>query len=312
MGPGEKVKMSQKSVINFNFVIDCESTQPAIRDAALGIRSVLKIADILEARGAVGTYQVLPSDIEASPRTYLELVNRGHDVGLHTHPACEGECDFLGVYGPEDQDRIIGAAVKRFTDAMGRFPDTYGAGYGSVNDFTYGIIYKNGFRNGITALPGRVARSYASFHAGKLEDVHYAHPYNRLLAGGLDFVEIPLTVDQQPLRDLKGQPLDLRVEHVDLPGQARTIGKAIARQLANQAPVKVIRGLTHSTVDYSDPTENRLPAFLAMIQESKDQAGQAGLQWEGAGARRIAELYRKAVPDFKTGDVFDMGKAGQM
>jgi peptidoglycan/xylan/chitin deacetylase (PgdA/CDA1 family) len=299
--------MTDENVLYFNFVIDCEATQPGIVNAALGARSVLAVADILEARGCVGTYQVLPSDIEANPGVYRELVNRGHDVGLHIHPSCEGDCDFLGVYGPEDQERIIGGAVKRFTGAMGRFPDTYGAGFGSVNDFTYGVLYRQGFRNGVTAIPGRIMRRYASFHAGKPQDVHYAHPYNRLLMGGLDFVEIPITVDPEPLRDLKGQPLDLRVEHVDLPGHARTIQKAVDRQVGNKAPVKVVRGLTHNTVDYADATDERGGVLLAMIQETKAQAARAGLRWEGAGARRISDLYRAAVPDFRTGDVFDMG-----
>lgn len=304
--------MTDTNVVYFNFVIDCESTQPGIRDSALGERSVLALADMLETRGVVGTYQVLASDIEASPKAYRELLDRGHEVGLHIHPSCEGDCDFLGVYGPEDQERIIGGAVKRFTAVMGRFPDTYGAGYGSVNDFTYGILYRQGFRNGVTAIPGRIMRKYASFHGGKPQDVHYAHPYNRLLAGGLDFVEIPLTVDPEPLRDMKGQPLDLRVEHVDLPGQARTIRKAVERQMSNKAPVKVLRGLTHNTVDYSDPTDERREVLWAMIDETKAEAARTGLTWEGGGALKIAKLYREAVPDFRSGDVFAMGTNGGM
>jgi peptidoglycan/xylan/chitin deacetylase (PgdA/CDA1 family) len=120
----------------FNFFTDCEATQPAINDAALGERATRGIADVLESHGLRGTFHVLPTDTEASSSMYRELHARGHEIGLHVHPAVDGFAEFLGVYGPDDQMKILRMNHDRFAQATGFAPETICIGYVSTNDHT--------------------------------------------------------------------------------------------------------------------------------------------------------------------------------
>lgn len=286
--------MAEKLFVNF--FIDCEATQPAVNDISLGERSSRGFADVLEAHGLRGTYHVIPSDLEASPAVYRELATRGHEIGLHVHPAADGYEEFLGVYGSHQQHEILSRAVERFADVMGSSPRTFCPGYGSSNDHTYGVLYDLGFRHGMTGIPTRVLPECASVHAGAPLDIHYANRHNRVLVGDLDFVEIPLTIDPDSRLWGGKHPLDLRVELVDAKNHWYTIKKAVDRQVAGRVPVKVVRGLTHNTFDYSDPRDFRRQTLNQMIHHIRSIAAAAGLDWVAGTADQIAETYRASVP----------------
>jgi len=280
----------------FSMFIDCEATQPAVDDPALGERAARGFAEVLEARGLRGSFHVLPTDAEAHTSLYRELAERGHELGLHVHPAAGGYEEFLGVYGPEEQSRIIGAAADRFAQVLGVAPDNVCIGYASTNDFTYGVLYDLGFRHGTNSMPTRVLPQCASIHAGAPLDVHFAHRYNRVLAGDLDFVEIPVTVDPDS-RMWGGQhPQDLRVELVDAKNHWYTIDKAVRRQLASDVPVKMIRGVTHNIFEYSTPGDFRRETLESIIGHTFAIAETLGMECVAATGADIARLYRQAVP----------------
>lgn len=280
----------------FNVFTDTEATQPAVNDAALGERASRGIAEVLERHKIRGTYHVIPSDLEASPALYRELGERGHEIGLHIHPAADGYEEFLGIYGPEDQREILGRAVERFQKVMGHAPKTFCPGYVSVNDHTYGVLYDLGFRNAITTMPTRVLPECAAIHAGVPLDAHYAHRFNRALIGDLDLVELPLTVDPDSRMWGGKQPLDLRIELVDAKNHWYTIKKTIDRQVAANVPVKMIRAATHNTFEYSDPANFRRETLERVIDHVFDLAGKAGLTCTPATATEMAAAYRAAVP----------------
>jgi peptidoglycan/xylan/chitin deacetylase (PgdA/CDA1 family) len=161
---GEGDQMDNKFYCAFQ--IDCESTQHAVDDAALGERASVAFADILETEGMIGTFFVIPGDLKTSAKLYMELKSRGHEVGLHVHPADMGYQEFLGVYGPEDQRKILSEASDQFSQSMGYKPDSICIGYISGNDHTFGAMSELGFKHGNLTLPTRVLPQCASVWAG--------------------------------------------------------------------------------------------------------------------------------------------------
>jgi len=294
----------------FSMFIDCEATQPAVNDAGLGERAARGFADILEAHGLRGTFHVIPTDAEAHPALYRELIGRGHEVGLHVHPAVDGYEEFLGVYGPDDQSKIVGGAADRFAQALGSATDNVCIGYASTNDFTYGVLYDLGFRHGTNSMPTRVLPQCASVHAGAPLDVHYAHRHNRVLAGDLDFVEIPVTVDPDS-RMWGGQhPQDLRVELVDAKNHWYTIDKAVKRQEAGSTPVKIIRGVTHNIFEYGTPGDFRRQTLEGIIRHTLAIADRDGLDCVGATGADIARAYRAKTPLDSVGSSLKLDRRG--
>ncbi|NUQ63657.1 MAG: polysaccharide deacetylase family protein [Pirellulales bacterium] len=294
----------------FSLSIDCEATQPAIADAALGERASRGFAEVLEGRGLRGTFHVLPGDIEAHGDLYRELHARGHELGLHVHPAADGHQEFLGVYGPDDQARILRQAADRFSQVVGFPPDNICVGYLSTNDFTYGVLHNLGFRHGTTSLPTRVLPECASVHAGAPLDVHYAHRFNRVLVGDLDYVEIPPTIDPDSRMWGGRHPLDLRIELVDAKNHWYTIDKAVRRQVQQAVPVKVIRAATHNTFEYADPRDFRRQTLGAVIEHAFRIAETHGLECVAATGAEIARAYRAAVPRESTAASLSLDRRG--
>ena len=279
------------------FNIDCEASQPAVDDLALGERATRGFADILEQYDLRGSFEVLPSDIEPHAAIYRDLRQRGHEIGLHVHPATDGYEEFLGVYGPDMQRQILGEATDRHAQVMGRPPESIVVGYASINDYTYGVLCELGYRHGTCSIPTRVLPECASIHGGSPLDTHYAHAYNRSLVGDLDFVEIPVTVDPESRMWGGKHPQDLRVELVDAKNHWYTINKAIERQIAQDVSIKCLRPLTHNIFDFSDPHDFRHQTLIGMIEHIQAIAAAHDLQIVTcATGVEIAAAYRAAVP----------------
>ncbi len=275
---------------------DCEATQHAIKDAALGERSSRGLAEIAAGEGLRATLLVIPSDLEASPALYRELDLAGHEIGLHVHPADQGYEEFLGVYGPEDQKMIVGEAADRFAQVMGRPPASICIGYGSANDHTYPVFVELGFRHGHISIPSRVLPECASVWAGAPLDMHYAHPHNRLLPGWLDFVEVPQTLDPDSRMWGGKHPQDLRVELVDAKNHWYTIAKSVDRQVRENTPVKYIHVVTHNTYEFGREGDFRRETLVKMIRHAKKIVADKGGTVKAATMADCAREYRARCP----------------
>ncbi len=280
----------------FNLQIDCESTQHALKDAALGERAIRGLGDILAATETKGTFFVIPGDIETHAVIYRELEKAGHEIGLHIHPAEEGANEFLGVQGADEQRRLISQAADRFAQAMGRRPVSFCPGYFSANDFTFGVLEELGFRHGAVSCPTRNLPQCASMWGASPLDPHYAHRYNRALSGDVDFVELPPTLDPDSRMWGGAHPMDLRVELVDAKNHWYTVDKAVRRQLAGKAPVKQIHALTHNVFEYGDRNNFRRETYLGIVQAARQIAGREGLTFQPSTLKEIAGAFRKASP----------------
>ena len=275
---------------------DCEASQHAIKDAALGERSTRGLAEIAASEGLRVTLLVIPTDLEASPGLYRELDRAGQEIGLHVHPADQGYEEFLGVYGPEEQKKIVGEAADRFAQVMGRKPGSVCIGYGSANDHTYPVFVELGFRHGHISIPGRILPECASVWAGAPLDMHYAHPHNRLLPGWLDFVEVPQTLDPDSRMWGGKHPQDLRVELVDAKNHWYTIAKSVDRQIRDNTPVKYIHIVTHNIFEFGREGDFRRETLIQMIRHVKRIVADKGGVLKGGTMAEVAREYRDRSP----------------
>jgi hypothetical protein len=125
--------------------------------------------------------------------------------------------------------------------------------------------------------------------------VHYAHPANRLLEGGLDLVEVPLTTDTESMLWSGGHPQDLRVELFDAKNQRYMIDKILIREKDGEQPVRAIVALSHNTFDYSDVNDFRRKTLKQMMLDFRSLAEKYEVKLRPATIGEIAASYRKAV-----------------
>lgn len=284
------------TTLYFTHQIDCEATQPAIADRALGERGSRGFADVLEAHGLKGTFYCIPSEARENAAVYRDLKQRGHEVGLHVHPVDLGYEEFLGIYGPDEQRDILEKSSDEFAQALGYRPESACIGYGSSNDHTHRVMADVGFRHGKSQIPGRILPECASVAAGACLDPHYAHPWNRVLTGGLDFVEIPASIDPDSRLWGGKHPQDLRVELVDAKNHYYTVSKAVQRQMREDTPLKLVAAITHNIFEYSDPKDFRRQTLEGIIAHGKRVAEQYGFTLQGVTHAELAAAYRAAVP----------------
>lgn len=295
----------------FDVQIDCEATQHAIKDPALGERSLRGLAEIFSKNNCKGSFMVIPGDLKAHARIYAELKRDGSEIGVHVHPADQGYEEFLGIYGMDEQKAIIGDAQKVFADAMGYMPLSFTPGYGSANDSTFPTLYELGFRQGLVSIPTRDLPQCACVWGSSPRWCSYAHRFNRCLEGDLDFVNVPGTIDPESRMWGGRHPQDLRVELVDAKNHYYTIEKAIRKQVEDKVPVKYIKALTHNVFDYSDIRDFRRETLVKMIQMTRDLADKYNLLLTPANTAEIAAAYRQNVPIPKRGVKLELDTRGR-
>lgn len=282
----------------FNIQVACEATQSSINNADLGLRAIRGMGEMLAETGNKGTFAVIPSDLRAHIAFYRELKSQGHEIGLHIHPAEEGYDEFLGVYSFEEQRQIIGSAVDQFADCMGIRPLNFTGGYGSANDHTYPVLESMGLKHGQVSIPTRDLPQCACVWGSSPLDAHYPHRYHRCLAGDVDFVDIPPTMDPSSRLWGGAHPQDLRVELVDAKNHWYTIQKSVKRQIdaGDSIPVKYIKTQTHNVFDFSDRSNFRRETLAGIIRATREICARQGAEIVPATTEEIAARYRQAVP----------------
>ena len=279
------------------WTMDCESTQPGIENVGLGRNAMNGFTELLEEEGWRGTFFLIRSELEPLRDTIGRISENGHELAVHTHPnACGYKSPFLGVYDPETQHDIIQGsleACKRLLDVQ---PTSFRPGYASCNDFTFRVLSDCGIRTTSASMPGRKMTVLASNWAGAPLFVHYMNPWNRFLTGGMDLVEIPITVDWETMIWGGQHPQDLRVEYTDAKNHAFSIQKVMKRQIEENLPVKVLVILTHNLFRYQDRQNFRRETMLGMIQTIREYSKALGVNPVGIPIGEVGEIYRRLVP----------------
>ncbi|MSR64942.1 MAG: hypothetical protein EXS18_04080 [Verrucomicrobiae bacterium] len=285
-----------KDTLCFSIQIDCESTQHAVRNPALGERAIRGLGEVFAETKTRGTFFVIPGDIEAHAAIYKELERHGHEIGLHVHAADQGYGEFLGDQSADTQRKIIRESVDRFAQAMGRKPTSFCPGYCSANDFTFGVLEELGFRHGTVSMPTRDLPQCACVWGSSSLDPRYPHRYNRVLNGDVNFVDLPPTVDPGSRMWGGGHPQDLRVELVDAKNHWYTMDKSVRRQISQNTPLRQLHAVTHNVFEYSDPKNFRRETYVGIVNGARQIAEREKLGFQAMTLSEVAAAFRTAVP----------------
>lgn len=276
--------------------IDCESSRREINDVALGRRAIEGFCEILECVGWRGTLFLLPGEIEPMADILAQKTEQGHELALHLHPdEPEYPSAYMGTYSSDDQEEMLEEALEVFQRVLGIRPTSMRPGFGSANDATFPVLAKLGFRQSSASFPGRKMSNVAANWAGTPLFAHYAHPHNRFLEGGLDLVEIPISVDWETMIWGGIHPQDLRVEYTDAKNHSFVIRKVMKRQLSENLPLKALLPFTHNIFDYADKPNFRRQTMEGMIEEIIRYGRDLELLLRGSTLTEAAAVYREAV-----------------
>lgn len=285
------------SLLYVCWTIDCESSHPAVNDLELGRRAIAGFADVIEIEGWRATFFSTPQEATALSDSLGRVAERGHEIGLHPHPLASGyRSDYLGTYSEGAQTEIALRGSEVLSQTIGRPPSSCRPGFGSANDGTFRALAAAGFKQTSASFPGRRMPKLASIWAGAPLFAHYTHPYNRCLEGGLDLVELPISVDWESMVWDGAHPLDLRVEFTDAKNHAFLIEKLVRRQTELQLPLQALIVLTHNIFRYDLSGDFRRATVHQMAADIRRIADQCGLQICGARIADAAAAYRASVP----------------
>jgi hypothetical protein len=126
-----------------------------------------------------------------------EYADAGAEIGLLLDPA-DLHANLrhqLGHYGRDDQREIVRASIHHFTQLFRSRPRSVRTVEFSASDDTFGVLRDSGFLQGSVSSPGRRVSKYQAMWEGAIPDPHLAARDDKLGAGDLEFLEIPVTTD---------------------------------------------------------------------------------------------------------------------
>ena len=244
------------------------------------------------------TFMIHPEVTLAHPGLMLELEQEGASLGLHIHPWKFSDGHYKAHFGglrTAQQYAIVSEATAMWQAGLGKRPRFFRPGTFSCNDNTLPVLEELGFVGGSVSLPGRVYPDMNAVWAGAEPDPHRGHAVFRHLAGDLEFVNIPLSVDMSRTEDRDGRKFhwDLRPDWQS--ADYRLIASNIVTQvLARRPKVPVIHMVTHNDHDYTDPEDRVRRNFATVLREITDACQRAGATPVGATFASVATLVREA------------------
>jgi hypothetical protein len=273
--------MTNKPALYILFTMDCEPAMgrglkegPA--NWELAARSSEGFCARLSWAGYAATLFVSPPCAEETAPLLEDLATADVELGLYLHPRHLGDNRFkkpLGKYAAEEQQALVEAGIERFRDALGVRPQSFRSALFSASDATYGVLFGLGFRQGSISSPGRDVPRDAARWTGAEPGVHYVDADDRLKAGNLPFLEVPVTTD--PTRvGRAGWADDLWLESGEFEKWHRPI---VQRQLERMAAENVeFRSLcifTRNRVPYHEDAiapSKTLEAFIDFCDELRE------------------------------------------
>jgi hypothetical protein len=243
--------MNAKPILYILFTMDCEpvgnkSAKQAPKTWEQSARAMEGFCDRLAVMGYPATLFVSAACAEEHGPLLEDLAARQIERGLYVHPpTLEGSHNarfprHLGNYPATDQRALIESATERFYAAIGSRPRSFRSGAFSASDATFQVLYELGFRQGSLSIPGRDLPRDAVAWIGAEPDPHYVHPTDRLRAGALPFLEVPVTSDPERFYR-RGFPYELCIENSGVDDWHRPlIERSLERMQADQAPFRAL------------------------------------------------------------------------
>jgi hypothetical protein len=201
------------------FLIDCPPREARVEPNGPktwddGARSIDAFATTLLSAGYAPSLFVAPDAAEQHAPLCEDLAARGADVGLLIQPQSlrgAGYKHYLGAYAETEQRDVVLEHVRRFEAALGRRPQSVRSAMYSASDATFGVLSHLGFRQTSISNPGRRVTKHQAVWTGAELGAHFAHATDRLRAGELPLLEIPVTTDTEQCRG--GLVPDLAIEN---------------------------------------------------------------------------------------------------
>jgi hypothetical protein len=220
--------------------------------------------------GYVPTLFVAPQCVEEHDPLLEELARRGAEIGLYLHPPQIGDGRFgksLGQYNADDQRALIDYGAERFADVLGSRPRSFRSGHFSASDVTYRQLFELGFRQGSLAEPGRQVAIREAVWLGKPHDPHYVDPDQKLQAGTMPFLEVPITTDLEG-EVAHGVPFTLQIDAGPINTLLQpTIERSLARMQREDVAFRVLCFYTSNRFDYYDETNPQTQKLEALLDE---------------------------------------------
>lgn len=237
-------------------------------------RAIEGFCDLLQSMGYPATLFVSATCAEEHGPLFDELAGRNIELGLYLHPpTLEGSRSprftrHLGNYPADDQRALIESATDRFYDALGSRPRSFRSGAFSASDATFQVLYELGFRQGSLSIPGRdLPRDGVSWSGAEVAP-HYVDPADRLRAGTLPFLELPVTSDPDRWYR-RGHPYELCIENSSVEDWHRPlIERTLEQQQVEQTAFRTLCLFTHNGLAYyraDDKHSMTVEALLAYL-----------------------------------------------
>ena len=231
----------------------------------------------------------------------LDLRERGACLGLHLHPYKLKGGKYkhdLGAYTAAEQSGIISEAMLAWESALGGRPRYFRAGYFSASDATFRVLDELGFAGGSLSIPGRVLPGHQSMWAGAEAYPHRAHYECRLVAGGRDFINVPVSVAfGRPVQ--RGHAGERGFEWLYVPHRydhVAVVKDMLDRFLRDDPRFPVIVTDSHNDRDYSYPGHPARMNLELIFKTIPDACRRIGMRPEGITLDALCKLVRKSAP----------------
>jgi hypothetical protein len=184
---------------------------------------------------------------------FEEYAGAGAEVGLLLDPSelRRGLRHQLGHYDGDDQREIVRVSVHRFSQMMGSRPRSVRSMEFSASDETFGVLRQAGFLQGSVSEPGRHVRQVDAMWEGAVPDPHLADAGDRLRAGSLEFLEVPVTTDAQ--QSSGGVPPELNLDNGEFEAWHHPLADAqLQRMERDGVTFRALCWLARSGLPYGD------------------------------------------------------------
>jgi hypothetical protein len=266
-----------------------------------GIEEMIKIANIYNAK-ITFYFDVYESAIfgeEATKKIVQKIVEKGHDVQLHTHPEFLFDEKRLKMYeySFKEQNEIIKTGIKLLTEWMGIPPVAHRAGIYSANNDTLSALIENDI-----LVDSSYRYLYPECH---LDDKSFN---KNALTRKKTLLEIPVTVFYvKEYYGLAGYkfPAKKRLKKLDIDSCELNLLKSATNELI-KANIRVVTLFMHSwsfVKNWSDNSQNRIgdDVDIAKFEEY--------LKWveknsniKPVSTSKLAELWKKDGLAFEKND----------
>jgi hypothetical protein len=250
--------MNTKPPLYILFTMDCQpvavkSLKQAPTTWSQSARAIEGFCNRLSDMGYPATLFVSAACAEEHGPLLEELADHDIELGLYVHPpTLEGKrfSRHLGNYTQKEQRAIIESALDRFYEAIGSRPHSFRSGGFSASNATFQVLYELGFRQSSLSIPGRdLPRDAVSWNEAETAP-HYVNPADRLRAGTLPFLELPVTSDPDRWYR-RGFPYELCIENSSVEDWHRPlIESCLERMEAEQAAFRSLCLFTNNGIEY--------------------------------------------------------------